>query len=271
MLATPKAGAAINDKSDGALLPSPKFLLMDVASAMGASVCVSPIIASIDQAIISNAAGSHTLVGSLKDSFTQLLTRPHQFLTKPAFLLVWGVYSGTYIMANFVTSTCDHYQATSQTRNYSKFFLVSGTNISLNVAKDRIFTRMFGTGPPKPLPMPSLGIFALRDSMTVFASFNLSPMVAEKLTNDGYMSKGKATTAAQLVCPIAMQWLSAPLHLLGLDLYNNPGAQTSERTAAIKKNYFQTALARSARIGPAFGVGQLLNMPLREKLHSFVK
>jgi hypothetical protein len=36
------------------------------------------------------------------------------------------------------------------------------------------------------------------------------------------LSKGSADIIAQLFCPAAVQFLSTPLHLLGLDLYNNP-------------------------------------------------
>ena len=65
-----------------------------------------------------------------------------------------------------------------------------------------------------------------------------------------------------------MQWLQSPLHLLGLDFYNRPGMSTASRIAEIKGKYTPTALARSARIGPAFGVGKLLNDPLRARLQA---
>lgn len=227
------------------------------------------------------------------------------------------MYGGTYVVANTVTSMCDDYNATSDQRNLSKFLSVSTANISLNVTKDRIFTRMFGSGLPRPLPASCFGLFGLRDSFTIFASFNLAPMAAEHLIDNGW-DRGTATTVAQLTVPVAMQWISAPLHLLGLDLYNNPtllknvsdklNAPAAEackaklkikpeglliprvygekplipgrfppniepnltRFGAIRKNYFVTAVARSCRIGPAFGVGALLNTPLRAKIREVV-
>ena len=54
---------------------------------------------------------------------------------------------------------------------------------------------------------PQVGCFGLRDCMTVFATFNLAPMLADRGVLD--------PTTAALLCPIAMQWISAPIHLLG--------------------------------------------------------
>jgi hypothetical protein len=56
-------------------------------------------------------------------------------------------------------------------------------------------------------------------------------------------------------------------------MYNNQeGASANkvlirERMKRVKENYVQTAIARSARIGPAFGLGALLNAPFRKRLH----
>ena len=47
--------------------------------------------------------------------------------------------------------------------------------------------------------------------MTVFSTFILAPALGEAGIID--------PTTAALACPIAMQWLSAPIHLLGLDMY----------------------------------------------------
>ena len=63
-----------------------------------------------------------------------------------------------------------------------------------------------------------------------------------------------------------MQLLSTPLHLHGLDLYNrNTTLSVNERIAFIKKEYAKTALARMARILPAFGIGGVLNKKIRKE------
>lgn len=96
-----------------------------------------------DQAIIENASGRQTLLASLRGTALQLFTRPGQFFTKPAFLLLWGVYGGTYTAANVINTTCDKVESTSATRGASKFVGVSCTNLVLNISKDAIFTKMF--------------------------------------------------------------------------------------------------------------------------------
>ena len=75
-----------------------------MAAALGASFCVAPFIAMVDQAIVENTSGRRTLLESLKSSFTTLVRTPVSFFARPAFLLLWGVYGGTYIAANTISS-----------------------------------------------------------------------------------------------------------------------------------------------------------------------
>lgn len=49
------------------------------------------------------------------------------------------------------------------------FFATSVVNVAASVTKDAMFTRMFGTTKPKPLPISTLALFAGRDSMTIAA------------------------------------------------------------------------------------------------------
>ena len=236
-------------------------IISDVVAATCTAFCVAPAISILDQAIVQNASGAKSLSSSVKDSLTQMVKKPATFVRSPAFLLLWGVYGGTYVAVNLATSVCDKMNATDQQRHMVKFVGVSSVNLGLNVSKDRVFATMFGNGVPRPVPMKSIGAFAARDSMTVFASFNLAPMVAESLAG---AEVAGARTIAQLFCPVAIQWLSAPLHLLGLNWYNQPTvASSSERATFVKREYVTTALARSARIFPAFGIAPLINAPLR--------
>ena len=57
---------------------------------------------------------------------------------KPAFLLVWGVYGGTYIAANWISSTCALKRADSQQQHMAKLIGVSATNLTLNISKDKV-------------------------------------------------------------------------------------------------------------------------------------
>jgi hypothetical protein len=100
--------------------------------------------------------------------------------------------------------------------------------------------------------------------MTIFASFNLPSIVSEQLMNVG-VSKSYAETGSQLIAPCAIQALSSPLHLLGMDLYNNPNSAAKDRIKFVRNEYTATTLARMGRIFPAFGVGGVANKWLREK------
>lgn len=71
-----------------------------------------------------------------------------------------------------------------------------------------------------------------------------------------------------MACPAGMQFLSTPLHLLGLDLYNNPQHTPAARAKFIADTYMPSAVARVARIGPAFGIGGVANTTLRNFFRS---
>merc|ERR1711998_247991 len=87
------------------------------------------------------------------------------------------------------------------------------------------------------------------------------------------MDAQTADVQAQLVCPCAMQFLSCPLHLYGLDLYNNPESSRTNamRTSFITKEYLKTALARIGRILPAFGIGGVINKEVRAQGESWLQ
>lgn len=121
-------------------------------------------------------------------------------------------------------------------------------NMSLGLVKDRSFARMFGTGSPRPVPAPTFVLFAARDALTIFSSFNVPPLLAPYMPQDILM---KPESWAQFLAPTSCQILSTPLHLLGLDLYNRGNVSWKERCKMIKTNYFPSAMARMCRILPA--------------------
>jgi hypothetical protein len=116
------------------------------------------------------------------------------------------------------------------------------------------------------VPLPTFALFTIRDCLTIFASFNLPPVLAPSFeahmsdTVRGYVS---SASVAQFVTPAAVQLASTPLHLLGLDLYNRPDAKVGERGAKVLRDWGMSAVARICRIVPAFGVGGVVNMKVR--------
>ena len=67
-----------------------------------------------------------------------------------------------------------------------------------------------------------------------------------------------------------MQFVSTPMHLLGLDLYNRqpPGGLCfwNERLPRIRRDYISSSFARMGKIVPAYGVGGVVNVRMRAEL-----
>lgn len=241
--------------------PLPMRMSFEAAAATISALSVAPAISIVDKAIVSNASGLEPLVPCLINGIKTLITKPVYFFKQPSFLFIWGVYSGTYIVANNIEALCER---SNKNSFYPKFVGSSFANVTLSVLKDKAFAQMFGTGAAKPMPWTSMGLFSTRDSMTILASFSLPDIVSKKMLQPSGMSKHSADTMAQLITPVSMQIFSTPLHLLGLDMYNRDSATSSERRSFIAREYVKTVLARMARILPAFGVGGVVNKAVRK-------
>ncbi|KAI4806231.1 hypothetical protein E4T44_11000 [Aureobasidium sp. EXF-8845] len=245
----------------------------DVASAAAAGVLVAPVITAIDKAIIENASGRNTLGASLRESLKTFALRPHHFLLSKPFALIFALYTGTYVTANILdtsSSTIKGNAASTTTSGPAKFLATSSANLSLCLYKDSRFARLFGaaTSSPRPIPGPSYALFAVRDCLTVFASFNVPPLIAPLMPlSEGMQKHVSAASAAQFVAPAAVQLISTPLHLLGLDLYNRDGVVGwKDRMAKVRMDWLKSSFARMARIVPAFGVGGVVNTSVRKSL-----
>ncbi|KAF2798134.1 hypothetical protein K505DRAFT_234009 [Melanomma pulvis-pyrius CBS 109.77] len=245
----------------------------DALAASAAGVLVAPIITMIDKGIIENASGRNTLGDSLKSSLKELVSRPHRFLGSKPFALIYMLYFGTYFTANSIdtaSSTMSRDPFTSTTAGTSKFVATSTSNLALCLYKDNRFTQLFGsTGPSRPVPLPTFALFTVRDCLTIFASFNLPPLFAptfEKHMGEQVKRYVGAASVAQFVTPAAVQIVSTPLHLLGLDLYNREGVRWQDRASRVARDWVKSAFARMGRIIPAFGVGGVVNTKVRREL-----
>ncbi|CAG8713711.1 19087_t:CDS:2 [Cetraspora pellucida] len=246
----------------------PKRIGIDIFSAASAAFAVSPFITIVDRSIIENASGRNKLGAALKRGFVELLSRPHRFVRTPAFFLIFGVYCSTYSAANIIDTVCSYGDWDNQT---PKFLGTTITNMTTCIYKDRAFTRMFGMVAPKGLPLGSYGLFAVRDCLTISASFNLPSVLAREFYDRGIFSNFEVSqNFSQMLCPAVVQLISCPIHLLGLDLYNRPGISWSSRFNFLAKNYFKTTITRIARIGPAFGIGGVGNRVIKERVSELV-
>ncbi|KAJ3302753.1 hypothetical protein HDU76_005475 [Blyttiomyces sp. JEL0837] len=252
-------------------------LAADTVAGIATAACVTPAVAIIDRSIIANVSGRTPLINGLKDGLFTLLRKPFTFARQPSVMVVFAVYSGTYVTANSSESIC-RMSCTDPT--LPKFISSSMVNISLTIWKDRLLTRWFGVGTPKPFPTSSYALFASRDCLTMAASFTLPPHVSRWIQqNTPLTNRRTADTLAQLVLPCAIQLVSTPIHLLGLDMYNRPlgsiGANgvsrisSADRALKVAQGYPSSTLARIARIMPAFGLGGVVNTNMRSSLKSF--
>jgi len=222
-----------------------------------------------------NASGQNTLKNSLKSSIISFLLRPQTLIFSKPFALIWMLYGGTFVTANThdtITSTVQNKPSSHVTSGTAKFAASSTANIGLCLFKDQAFARLFGSGgPPRPVPLPSYALFTLRDCLTIFASFNvpplLGPFISRKMGKELEKSLS-GQTIAQFLAPATVQIFSTPMHLLGLDLYNRGGRGFTwgDRWNIVKKNWAVSAAARMCRIVPAFGIGGVVNSKVRKGL-----
>ena len=249
----------------------PIRIAYDLTSAICASSLIAPIITIIDKSIILRTHNPLPMRSLLADSFRSALRRPGAFLISPPYLLISTLYFLTYTAANVtdtISSVLSKKPASTVTAGPQKFLATTATNMAACLYKDAQFARLYGAasaGAKRAVPKRTLALFAARDSLTVFASFNIPPLLGPVL--------GSAA-AAQFLAPASVQIISTPLHLLGLDIYNRPklgrgiGAAVpwNDRWRVIKRDWMAACGARIGRIVPAFGVGGVVNASVRKRL-----
>lgn len=251
---------------------SPMSLRLGVEwiAAISSAFLVAPAISIIDKAIVSNASGKEKLVPCIVNGLKTLINRPITFLRQPAFLMIWGVYGGTYIVANTIELICEQSKSSPV---IPKFIGSSATNTTLSILKDKAYTKMFGIGEPKPLPAISYCLFATRDCLTILASFTWPKMIGKKIDEHSSLGKETSQNIAQITAPCMVQFISTPLHLYALDSYNRPDRKLtfSNRMLQVRQEYLKSSLARIARIFPAFGIGGIVNRHLRKSGKEFLR
>ncbi|TWU72782.1 hypothetical protein ED733_003557 [Metarhizium rileyi] len=253
-------------------------LAADATGAACAGVLVAPVISIIDRSIMENASGRSSLLDSIRSSVRNIILRPGPALFSRPCALIFMLYGGTYLTANMLdtaTSTVTNKPASTVSSGAGKFVASSAANVGLCMYKDRSFVRMFGPvgSVPRAVPLPSYALFTLRDCLTIFASFNIPPLLApyiDSRLSAEFKKKISGQTAAQFIAPAAVQFLSTPLHLLGLDLYNRPNQTPAiswrGRIEVVRSNWLISSAARICRIVPAFGVGGVVNLKVRRGL-----
>ncbi|RYP44178.1 hypothetical protein DL768_009326 [Monosporascus sp. mg162] len=203
-------------------------LKADVVSSLTAASLVAPLIPIIDRSVMENASGRANLAQILKTSPRNLLFRPRTILFSKPLTLIIMAYCGTYFTANMLdtaTSTVQNKPASHVTKGTAKFVSGSAVNIGLDICKDQVYARIFGpeSAVAQKVPLSSYALSTLQDCTTIFASFNVPPLLgpySNRTMSEGISKHVNGQTVAQFAAPALVQVFSTPLHFLGLDLYN---------------------------------------------------
>ena len=113
-------------------------------------------------------------------------------------------------------------------------------------------------------------LFILRDAITIFGSFALPPLLAPKLAGI-IENQASRLKAAQFALPVAAQFVTTPIHLLGLDMHNSRERLCLlPRWSRIQRDLGSAVPARMLRVILAFGVGGVVNTATRQSLIELV-
>jgi len=240
-------------------------LTIDIISAVSAACCVAPGIKIVDQVVTEKTAdNSRSIFKSALENVLSLVKKPKVFLTKPTFLFVCLVYSGTYITANSVLSICEYMK---QDPTYMKLACTTGVNMTLGILKDRYFAQVFSGRPPEKFPLASWLLFIGRDLATIAAGFTLPAYVSQKLQETQMISnKNVADIVSQIGVPITAQFILTPIHLLALDFYMQKISLMSGRIGRVMHNVPEATTIRMGRVLFAYGIAGVCNIGLRKKL-----
>jgi hypothetical protein len=132
-------------------------------------------------------------------------------------------------------------------------------NTICGIAKDKAYAQHFGAKAASHFPVKSLLLFFLRDIITVASAFTFPPILGRWINKKFDYSERTSKTIAQITCPLLIQIVSTPLHLLGLDIYNRKGESIGSRARLIAKLYPAATGMRMVRFLPAYGIGGVIN------------
>jgi hypothetical protein len=276
MLATSEPPIAIVAAKDKPFHKVKNFTPMIAGGDSVSALCTASLaainVAIIDRAIMLKAMEQTTSIweGVVLGYKTMFLT-PKKFFFRtdppnhfaPIYRLVTLVYGGTYMAGNLTQSYCE---ANSYSYLFPKFVNGSAANVLLTLYKDNQMLKILGSD--KPTPKLSLGLFILRDSLTVFSSFYLSEVVAKKVKQTWpELTPRQCSDLGDVMTPAAIQFISTPIHLFAIMYKQFPELRKTPDVIwrKVLPQYLPAAFSRVGRIVPAFGIGMMVNRRLRNK------
>lgn len=238
----------------------------EVACAFAASCLVSPIVSIIDKCIVQDISGTSQFLKAVGVATKDMFHQPKPFFGGLSFRFTWFVYFGTFATANLTELALDANRIRRDEQRKKAKVATSGVaNISLLAWRDSVFAREFGSGKaPASTPFRTIGLFAVRDMATMYATFYLAPQIAKHVRREYGIERNTAELTCALGIPALMQIVTAPLHIHAMDYYNVRSASWTQRWTTMQKEFGTVSFARSVRILPAFGIGSFSNNKFRE-------
>lgn len=227
------------------------------------------------------AATSCTILACLKTFAASPAKLLHSVVLSLPARLVFAVYFGTYTTANSVDTMTSFFASsppTTVTAGTTKFLGTAAISTALTVYKDSRMAQYFGRQSlSASVPLLTCALFTARDAITIYASFNLPTMLAPRLADLPENVKARLgrivqtesarLKTAQFMLPAAIQFLTTPIHLLGLDHHNRRGnLGYAARFHRVARDFSIAVPVRMMRIVPAFGVGGVINASSRRRL-----
>ena len=191
-----------------------------------------------------------------------LFVSPLKFIMAFEFRWQCFVYFPTYAVSNWA----DHFDLSPDVpRPIQKLIAVFLTNTSTSLIRDRIYAiRLNPHKKMEPFPNASFSLFFLRDIIAMASAFTLPPIVGKQISKRFDIEFKNGERIAQMICPLLVQIIATPIHLLALGLYNHKKMNLSEQFKLIGGIYFNTLALRMLRFLPAYGIGGICNIQLRK-------
>jgi len=189
-----------------------------------AAVAVAAPMTIIDKAIIRaqfrKTSLTHATTSLTKELFTGVTP------WNPALNIMFKVYGGTYLTANLTEAVCHDIGVNPSTPTA---VLTSLVNCALIAWKDKEYSKFYNTKNMDNFPKISYRLFALRDGLTIVSSFNLKHKARHVLQDEYGYTHTQAELISSFLVPMSAQLISTPLHIIALDIFDNPNATISQR------------------------------------------
>lgn len=233
---------------------------------------ITPMDTAVMKAMYMRAKGV-TVTSALRGSLHRIITAPHRYMVTQQFRYVFGAYSATYLAKNYMDTLCKVAEETPERTAIYKFWVVFAVNGSLSVFwKDPGLARIVKTATMSTPTPPS----ALRRTFLWWTGRDAAYMVTAAVLPDYLEEKFKLSRRqwqiAQLCCPLLAQFVTTPLHLMGLDHFNHYGKKipTWERVTRMIRAYRGAVAVRAVRMFCPWSIGLIINRELRDYLNGDV-